>query len=52
MECKHLQRLQAEYARLLAHKQVHCLDIADDYRYMDPELVEMLEDTVTACLAN
>ncbi|MGY2167436.1 low molecular weight protein tyrosine phosphatase family protein [Pseudomonas gingeri] len=52
MERKHLQRLEAEYARLLEHKRLYCLDIPDDYRYMDPELVEMLEDTVTAYLSD
>jgi predicted protein tyrosine phosphatase len=46
MERKHLNRLQAEYARLLEHKRIHSLDIPDDYRYMDPELVDILEDAV------
>ncbi|KIH83760.1 Cellular communication/signal transduction [Pseudomonas batumici] len=46
MERKHLNRLQAEYARLLEHKRIHSLDIPDDFRYMDPELVDMLEDAV------
>lgn len=50
MERKHLQWLQAEYARLLEHKRVHVLDIPDDFRYMDPELVSMLEDTVSSYL--
>ncbi|OAI86056.1 low molecular weight protein tyrosine phosphatase family protein [Pseudomonas putida] len=50
MERKHLQRLQAEYARLLEHKRVHVLDILDDFRYMDPELVSMLEDSVNSYL--
>jgi predicted protein tyrosine phosphatase len=50
MERKHWQRLQAEYSRLLEHKRMHVLDIPDDYRYMDPELIAILEDTVTACL--
>lgn len=43
MEPKHLQRLRAEYARLLEHKLVHVLEIPDDFQYMDPELVELLE---------
>lgn len=47
MERKHQQRLQAEYSRLLEHKRLHVLDIPDDYRYMDPELISILEDTVT-----
>jgi len=51
MERKHLQRLQAEYARLIEHKRIHVLDIPDDYRYMDPELVSMVEDTVGSYLS-
>lgn len=51
MEHKHANRLRAEYARLLEHKRLHVLDIPDDYRFMDPELVEMLEDMVSAYLA-
>lgn len=50
MERKHRQRLQAEYSRLLEHKRLHVLDIPDDYRYMDPELISILEDTVTPYL--
>jgi predicted protein tyrosine phosphatase len=50
MEHKHRQRLQAEYSRLLEHKRLHVLDIPDDYRYMDPELISILEDTVTPYL--
>ncbi|UNP29180.1 low molecular weight protein tyrosine phosphatase family protein [Lysobacter gummosus] len=50
MEPKHLQRLQAGYARLLAYKQLHCLDIADDYRYMDPQLVALIDAKVTSLL--
>ncbi|UXZ47363.1 low molecular weight protein tyrosine phosphatase family protein [Pseudomonas soli] len=50
MESKHRQRLQAEYSRLLEHKRLHVLDIPDDYRYMDPELISILEDSVAACL--
>lgn len=51
MERKHLNRLQAEYARLLEHKPIHTLDIPDDYRFMDPELVDILEDAVKPYLA-
>ncbi|MHC8294597.1 cellular communication/signal transduction [Pseudomonas sp. LB3P58] len=46
MESKHLNHLQAEYARLLEHKRIHSLDIPDNFRYMDPERVNMLEDAV------
>ncbi|WP_339531237.1 MULTISPECIES: low molecular weight protein tyrosine phosphatase family protein [unclassified Pseudomonas] len=51
MERKHQQRLQADYARLLEHKPLHCLDIPDDFRYMDLELVSLLEDVVEPYLA-
>jgi predicted protein tyrosine phosphatase len=50
MEPKHQHRLQASFSRLLAYKRLHCLDIPDDYRYMDPQLVAMLEAKVTLLL--
>lgn len=50
MERKHEHRLRAKYARLLEHKQQHVLDIPDDYRFMDSELVDMLEQAVTSYL--
>lgn len=52
MERKHEQRLRAEYARLLEHKRLYVLDIPDDYRFMDPELVDMLEREVTSLLSS
>ncbi len=51
MEEKHKSRLVAEFARLLEGKPVHVLDIADDYKYMDSELIEQLEQSVTALLS-
>lgn len=48
---KHKSRLVAEFTRLLDGKPVHVLDIADDYKYMDRELIEQLEQSVTALLA-
>lgn len=50
MEEKHKSRLKAEFTRLLDHKLIHVLDIPDDYKYMDPELVEMLEQSVSSLL--
>ena len=50
MEEKHKSRLTAEFTRLLENKPVHVLDIPDDYKYMDPELVEMLEQSVGSIL--
>ena len=50
MEEKHKSRLVAEFSRLLEHKPLHVLDIPDEYRYMDPELVEEIERSVSAIL--
>jgi len=50
MEQKHKSRLAAEFIHLLAGKAVHVLDIPDAYRYMDPELVDMLEQSVASLL--
>ena len=50
MEQKHKSRLVAQFTQLLEHKPVYVLDIPDDYRYMDPELVEQLQESVAPLL--
>ena len=50
MEEKHKFRLVAEFSRPLEHKPLHVLDIPDEYRFMDPELVEEIERSVSAIL--
>ncbi len=50
MEEKHKSRLKAEFTRLLDNKPIHVLDIPDEYKYMDPELVEMLGQSVNSLL--
>lgn len=50
MEEKHQSRLKAEYTRVLDFKPILVLDIPDEYRYMDAELVEQLRQTVPAIL--
>lgn len=50
MEHKHKSRLKAGFARLMQHKQVHVLDIPDEYQYMDQALVEELEASVGSYL--
>ncbi len=50
MEDKHKSRLAAEFTGLLAGKPIHVLDIPDEYKYMDPELVEMLAQSVGSIL--
>jgi predicted protein tyrosine phosphatase len=43
MEKKHRRLLANRFQRHLAGKRVICLDIPDDYDYMQPELVRLLE---------
>ncbi len=43
MEHKHKQRLRAEFTQLLNHKTIDVLDIPDEYKFMDAELVEIFE---------
>ena len=50
MEETHKSRLVAEFSRSLDGKTIHVLDIPDDYKYMDPELLEQLEQSVSAML--
>ena len=46
MEKRHLSRLQQKYGEEMAAKRVVCLHIADDYEYMDEELVDRLRGGV------
>jgi len=46
MEEKHKNRLKAQFTRLLNHKNVQVLDIPDEYKYMDSELVEIMKQMV------
>ncbi len=46
MEEKHKSRIVAEFTRLLENKPVYVLDIPDEYKFMDPELVEQVKKSV------
>ena len=50
MEKRHKQRLQDKFDHLLDDKKIVILDIEDDYRYMDEELIQVLRITVTPYL--
>lgn len=50
MEKKHLRRLREKYASELVGKRVVCLNIPDDYQFMQPELVELLRAAVAPYL--
>lgn len=43
MEKRHRNWLSARFKRHLNGKRVICLDIPDDYEYMQPALVRLLE---------
>lgn len=43
MEKAHRNRLSSKFRKYLNGKRVICLDIPDDYEYMQPELIKLLE---------
>jgi predicted protein tyrosine phosphatase len=47
MENKHKQRLFEKFPSLLDNKKIFILDIDDEYKYMDPELIESLVTSVS-----
>ncbi|MDE6313537.1 MAG: protein tyrosine phosphatase [Lachnospiraceae bacterium] len=46
MEKKNLYRIRAKYSDIIADKKVICLNISDDYEFMDEELQELLKSYV------
>jgi predicted protein tyrosine phosphatase len=50
MEKAHRNRLSAKFQRHLNGKRIVCLDIPDNYAYMQPELVRLLEKKVAPFL--
>ncbi|AZN97130.1 protein tyrosine phosphatase [Mesorhizobium sp. M9A.F.Ca.ET.002.03.1.2] len=51
MEKAHRAKLQKKFKASLKRARVICLDISDDYEFMDPELVRLLETRVPKYLA-
>jgi predicted protein tyrosine phosphatase len=50
MENSHRSKLSKKFQPWLKHKRVICLDIPDEYEYMEPELVELLKKKVLPLL--
>lgn len=50
MEDKHASRMRADFPGEMRHAKVAVLDIPDEYRYMDPELVTLLKESIDALL--
>ncbi len=46
MEKAHRNRLSSKYRSFLNGKRVICLDIPDNYEYMQPELIKILQSKV------
>jgi len=51
MEKKHRNRLIAKFTRMLDHKPIHVLEIPEEYKYMDPELIEEIDSKVEQILS-
>lgn len=45
MEKKHTSKIKGKYAEVIAYKPIICLNILDEYLYMDTFLIELLEDS-------
>ena len=43
MEKKHRTKLSQKFRRSLNGKRIICLDIPDDFEYMQPELISLLQ---------
>ena len=46
MEKKHKRRLDAQFAEILVGKKLVCLNIPDDYAFMDSALIDLLNATL------
>ncbi|MCY9590188.1 protein tyrosine phosphatase [Paenibacillus chitinolyticus] len=47
MEKKHKRRIEDKFGSVVRQKRVICLEIPDDYEFMDEELIELLESRVS-----
>ncbi len=50
MEKAHRNKLSSKFKKQLSGKRVICLDIPDEYDYMDPTLIRILQSKVTRFL--
>ena len=46
MEKKHVRRIRDKYAEEAEGKRIVCLNIPDDFEYMDEELIDILKGCV------
>ena len=50
MEKTHQSKLSKKFRPYLSNKRVICLDIPDEYEYMDPALIQLLKKRITPFL--
>lgn len=46
MEKKHMRRIKEKYPDIAGNKKLVCLNISDDYEFMDRELQELLKCSI------
>lgn len=46
MEKSHRKRLLSSFGEIVSGRRIICLDIPDKYRYMDPELLRILDEKI------
>ena len=51
MEDKHRQRILADFPGEAKYKPLHVLDIPDEYRFMDDELVDLIRSAAEPIIA-
>jgi len=47
MEETHKSRIKSDFRDDARHKMIHVLDIPDDYDFMDPELIDLLQSAAS-----
>lgn len=47
MEKKHAARLRQKFPHAVLGKKMICLDIPDEYKYMDEDLIDLLKSRVS-----
>jgi predicted protein tyrosine phosphatase len=50
MESNHRRQLLQQFRTEVGERPVHVLDVPDDYRFMDPELIDLIKARVEAVL--
>jgi predicted protein tyrosine phosphatase len=50
MEIKHQEILEQRFPEEMNNKEIICLNIPDQYKYMDEELIEILKESLSVYL--